>query len=419
MKYFVVVVVFVFSGLFALGQNWEEITEGTSIIPFGTQLAGDFVVNFEGNSYEYTEGDQPYVFKVQRYSLLTKQWEYFCDSIPHRFRDDFNGLIYGINSVEVKNDTIYVIHKNLWMRSIDFGETWEYSERLLDGLYERSQGQMHYGEQMISTESIWEGPYETGQHMFIWGDTNSSPITLAGYPKYRTVKNLLGIDDTVVFCRSDNYRIMRFSKSGLNKFKIIHAFTEDPKELELLKNHMIVRLDHSLQVSDDAGENWISYVPSFLSAASSSFNYTFSDNDTLFYRYDNLYMSTDYGADWSIVDLSPLVSPHIYEIRDGLILAGAGSKIYLTNLNDIITSVPEYETASSFIFPNPANSNITIQAGETIEKVELFDNTGVYLEQLTAVGLNKFGLPQTADGLYFIRYNTRAGSHFLKVFVSQ
>lgn len=185
---------------------------------------------------------------------------------------------------------------------------------------------------------------------------------------------------------------------------------------------------NKVYVSEDGGDSWVNYkfnLPSFSALA-----LVWHNNGK-----DGLYLGMNYGiyyiddtfSEWQpYSNLLPNVQVNELEINyaNGMIYAGTyGRGLWASPVVEGTASVEEnaFENAVS-VYPNPANSQITISLQDPINaEIRIFDISGKLLMfEANAFIANKYTMDVSTlnPGVYFVRLNTEAGTAVKKLIIN-
>ncbi len=187
-----------------------------------------------------------------------------------------------------------------------------------------------------------------------------------------------------------------------------------------LKIAVAVTAANRVFVSEDGGTTWIDYkknLPNFSSLA------VVWDNNGK----DGLYLGMDYGlfyidntlTDWQPYNnLLPNVIINELEINNAtdMLYAGTyGRGLWASPLVESILSAEDNFFESNLsIYPNPANSEITISLKESMEaEIRVFDITGkllIFENDVLIANTFSMDVSSLPSGVYFIRLNTESGT---------
>ncbi len=133
-------------------------------------------------------------------------------------------------------------------------------------------------------------------------------------------------------------------------------------------------------------------------------------------------LTTDINGDVSFSSVSPTTTMEFTASKDGYESYSGNLNGYLVENQEIVLTesgigIGESGNIALKVYPNPAVDRITIQSGETIEAVSIFNLTGEKLSEHTGFdsGLATVNVSQLSTGVYLLKIKTSTGAAYRQI----
>lgn len=393
------------------GENFQHITSGLpdqySVICLAVTNHGIYLGTTRnlyysadhGKNWELRNTD---IRKVRVPSAITDRGRIVTASSSGIIVSDDNGKTwkeknYGLAqdsrgmSLSLLDSTLFMGTDLALFSSKNRGDVWE--EKAMPPFFQTMELRTHEG--VVYAAGMNSGIFASYDKGVTWKDISSDLPSLRLYA--------MGFHKTTLFAGiffDGSYR----STDGGNSWTPMKGLPAALiTKFETIGDVILAATNIGLYKSEDDGVSWTK-LPE---APSNFITSIFYLKGFLWISYDkDLLISADMGSTWkSVRDGLPDVSVLSLMIKDNAIYAGTDNGLWVRNLNEILTEIPENKEAISLeIYPNPGNGLFYLSSVYKLLHIELFNMLGekVYTADLKA-GESQLDLSQFAKGMYMLQ----------------